>query len=122
MSSRRLKTAFLTFPRQPRRPWNIPMKMQNEAEKRNEDLADVHSELRGEEITEWYYKPLVIVFAILGFGPLGLLLLWFRPKTKMRVKVLVSIVVIALTVWVMRITFSTYTMILDYYKELGELM
>jgi hypothetical protein len=64
----------------------------------------------------------MIVLAILFFGPLGLVPLWFRPKTKIYVKVLISVVVIALTFWMVRETFIVYDKMVNYYKELSDLM
>ncbi len=94
------------------------MKDHSEIEERNESLDD----LRKEETMEWYYRPWMIVLAILFFGPLGLVPLWFRPKTKVYVKVLISVVVIALTFWMVRETFIVYDKMANYYKELNDLM
>ena len=94
------------------------MKDHSEIEERNESPGD----LRKEEQMEWYYRPWVIVLAILFLGPLGLVLLWFRPKTKMSVKVMVSIIVMILTFWMVRETFVVYDKMVDYYKELDSLM
>jgi hypothetical protein len=94
------------------------MKDHSEIEEKNESLDD----LRKEETMEWYYRPWMIVLAILFFGPLGLVPLWFRPKTKIYVKVLISVVVIALTFWMVRETFIVYDKMVNYYKELSDLM
>ena len=76
------------------------MDNQNELEKTDESLADLHEE----EEVKWYYRPWVISAAILFFGPLGL------------------IPVIALTAWMMQTTVSVYKTLVEYYKELGDLM
>ncbi|MDD5634453.1 MAG: hypothetical protein PHW46_04155, partial [Candidatus Omnitrophica bacterium] len=68
----------------------------------------------------WYYSPLAILFAILCFGPLGLLLLWFRPKTSVLVKIAVSIVVIIVTIWFIKESITVYQELLEYYKTLAE--
>ncbi|MGB2661927.1 MAG: hypothetical protein WBD04_06045 [Candidatus Omnitrophota bacterium] len=94
------------------------MNNQNELEKTDESLADLHEE----EEVKWYYRPWVIAAAILFFGPLGLIPLWFRPKTKLYVKISISIAVIALTAWMMQTTVSVYKTLVEYYKELGDLM
>ncbi|MFQ5952276.1 MAG: hypothetical protein ACE5JK_02605 [Candidatus Omnitrophota bacterium] len=75
-----------------------------------------------EEKLEWYYRGWVIAIAILCFGPLGLIPLWFRPKTKMYVKILVSVIVFALTFWVVSETAEMYKKLLEYYRELGDLV
>ena len=71
-------------------------------------------------VSEWYFRPWTIVIAILCFGPLGLFLLWFRPGTKMYLKIGVSIVVIGLTVWMSIATARYYQLLMAHYKELAE--
>ncbi|MGB2629817.1 MAG: hypothetical protein WBC00_04020 [Candidatus Omnitrophota bacterium] len=71
---------------------------------------------------QWYYRPWVVFFAILLFGPLGLLLLWFRPNTKLSLKIVITVLVMALTVWMVHGSFVVYGRMIDYYKELGELV
>ncbi len=70
----------------------------------------------------WYFKPSTIIFAILFFGPLGLFLLWFRPKTSLSVKITVSLVVIALTVLMTIQAVKTYQQLLKYLHELDRVM
>jgi hypothetical protein len=74
------------------------------------------------EELQWYYKSWVIIIAILCFGPLGLFPLWFRPRTKMWVKVTVSVVVIGLTVLMIQQTVEVYEKLLNYYRELGDVI
>ena len=94
------------------------MNNQKEFEERSEDA----SEFREGEVLKWYFRPWTIVAAIICFGPLGLIPLWYRPKTKVHVKVLVSVAVIALTYWMMQFTFDVYKSMMDYYRILGDLM
>ena len=76
-----------------------------------------------EELHEkWYYRPWVIFLAIIGFGPLGLIPLWFRPRTKLRLKMLISIIVLIATVWMTVESVKFYRMMLDHYEELAEAM
>ncbi|MEA3489158.1 MAG: hypothetical protein U9R44_02300 [Candidatus Omnitrophota bacterium] len=70
----------------------------------------------------WYYRTWAIAFAILGFGPLGLLLLWFRPRTKIAVKILVSVLVFALTVWITVGAVDFYREMVLYYEELAKVV
>ena len=70
----------------------------------------------------WYYKKRTIVLAILCFGPLGLVLLWFRPKTGLYLKILVSIFVIALAVWMTKGATIYYEKMVLHYEELAEIM
>ncbi|MCK4851782.1 MAG: hypothetical protein KAS86_01600 [Candidatus Omnitrophica bacterium] len=73
--------------------------------------------LEGDEA--WYYRPWVITAAILCFGPLGLVPLWFRPGTKAYIKTGVSIAVIALTVWMATGTLEVYKEVMETYEELS---
>ena len=70
-------------------------------------------------VGEWYFKPWVILLAILSFGPLGLLPLWFRPKTNIYLKIAISVLVFALTVWMTVEVTKVYQNMLVYYKELA---
>jgi hypothetical protein len=73
-------------------------------------------------VSEWYFRPWVILVAILGFGPLGLFLLWFRPETKVYLKVSISVVVIGLTIWMSIETARYYQLMVAHYEELAETM
>jgi hypothetical protein len=70
---------------------------------------------------KWYFNPWTIAIAILCFGPLGLLLLWFRPKTKLFVKIVVSMLVLVATVWLFMTTLSIVEDVAESYQQLAEL-
>lgn len=72
------------------------------------------------ETLEWYFRPWIIFLAILATGPLGLFLLWFRPATKLYVKVLISALVFALTVWMTVETVNYYQIMAQHFRELAE--
>ena len=65
-----------------------------------------------EEKLAWYFNPLIILLSMVFFGPLGLLLLWFRPRTNIVVKVIVSVIVFAITIW------FTYDAV-NYYRDMA---
>jgi len=46
----------------------------------------------------WYFRPITVVIAILCVGPLALPLLWVSPAFKKWQKVVISVLVLALTV------------------------
>ena len=71
---------------------------------------------------KWYYRGWAIFLAILCFGPLGLIPLWFRPRTRIWVKIFVSVVVCVLTFLMVRESITVYGKIVDYYELLGDLM
>lgn len=70
---------------------------------------------------KWYFHPVVILCAILIFGPLGLLLLWARPRTKLWTKILVSVVVIGLTVLMTYETVNVYRKMIKHFENLTEI-
>jgi hypothetical protein len=53
---------------------------------------------KNKEKTSWYYRTKALVVAFLCVGPLALPLLWFNPRYSLKLKIVVSIVVIILTV------------------------
>ena len=48
---------------------------------------------------KWYYKPASIIIALLTMGPLALPLVWKSPVLNRNVKILLTIVMLALTAW-----------------------
>ncbi|MFC1643786.1 hypothetical protein ACFL5C_00465 [Candidatus Omnitrophota bacterium] len=74
------------------------------------------------EEKKWFYRPWVIALAILFFGPLGLFLLWYRPRTKLYLKVLISVVVLILTAWMVHDAVKVYRELLLHFEELADAM
>ena len=72
------------------------------------------------ETFPWYYKSWAVALAIVCFGPLGLLLLWVRPRTRLSIKILVSIVVFVLTGWMMVETAKYYEAMQLHFEEVAE--
>ena len=48
--------------------------------------------------TKWYFATSVAVIAILCVGPLALPLVWVNPRYKLATKVIVTVLVVAITV------------------------
>lgn len=71
---------------------------------------------------EWYFKWWAIALAIFAVGPLGLILVWFRPATKSSLKVIISIFVLALTVWFTVGAVNYYQILAQHYRELAEVL
>lgn len=68
----------------------------------------------------WYYNAWFIAFAILMFGPLGLFPLWYRPKTSIIIKIVITVLVFAITVWLMITTAKLFREVIAYYQEMAE--
>jgi hypothetical protein len=69
---------------------------------------------------QWYYRGWAIALAILCFGPLGLILLWFRPGLNKWVKIWISAAVIAFTILYIQQSIEFYKRIMEYYQMLAE--
>jgi hypothetical protein len=78
--------------------------------------------LNPEEKMKWYFRPWAIFAAIFFFGPLGLFLLWYRPKTRLLVKIVISVLVFSFTIWTIFETVKYYRQMADHYEELAEVM
>jgi hypothetical protein len=70
----------------------------------------------------WYFRIWVIILAIFTFGPLALPLLWVRPGTGVWVKVSVSVLVIAMTVWMVMGAAEYYDLMMQHMQELSAAM
>jgi len=68
---------------------------------------------------KWYFSTSTVVFALLCVGPLALPLIWFNPKYKIVTKVIVTVLVIALTIVCYSATKNMYLQVTQQIKELG---
>ena len=69
--------------------------------------------------TKWYYSTSAIVIGLLLVGPFALPLVWKHPKYKVLTKVIVTIVVIAVTVWLCYLTGYVYQQLIKQVKALN---
>ncbi len=70
----------------------------------------------------WYYRKAFIVIAICSVGPFALPLIWFRPKTSLANKIILTFLVLILT-WVFyRVTLASMAVIRENYKTLNDVM
>jgi hypothetical protein len=68
---------------------------------------------------QWYFSTAIVVIAFLSVGPLALPLVWFNPRYKIITKIVVSVIVIALTIWFYFILKDLYLRSIEKAKELG---
>ena len=69
-----------------------------------------------QEATVWYLRTSFIVIAVLCVGPLALPLIWIRPRLSLTWKIVLSIVILALT-WVLTAaTIKSVETLKQYYK------
>ena len=85
----------------------------------NKDRRD---QLDSEEPIYWYFNWYIIVLSFFIAGPLGLLLIWFRPRTARNIKVIVSVIIISITLWMTYGAVDYYQNIADYSEQLEQQM
>ena len=69
--------------------------------------------------TKWYYSTSAIVFGLLVLGPFALPLVWRNPKYKPITKVIITIVVIVVTIWLCYFTGRMYQELINDINALG---
>ena len=71
---------------------------------------------------KWYHKPVWIVVAILALGPFAIPLVWFSPALKRWHKVLITIALIIVTIWLVKATVNIYQSLLKQMADLQNAM
>jgi hypothetical protein len=66
----------------------------------------------------WYFKTSVLVVAFLCVGPFALPLAWFNPRLRLKAKIIISVVVIALSYLLGVLLSSSLKSISSYYKTI----
>ncbi len=72
----------------------------------------------GKPKTKWYYATPTVIIGVLCLGPLALPLVWLNPRYKTATKVVVSVLIIALTVLLCYLLGYIYN---RFMKEIGML-
>jgi hypothetical protein len=73
----------------------------------------------GKPKTKWYFSTPVIVIALLCLGPLALPLVWFSPRYKIITKLVVTVIVIALTILFSYLVGYIYSNLMEQIEALG---
>ncbi len=68
---------------------------------------------------KWYFSTSSVVIALLCVGPLALPLVWFNPRYKAATKLIITVIVLAVTVLCTYLAASTYRKLLDQITTLG---
>jgi len=66
----------------------------------------------------WYFKKTTLILVFLAVGPLVLPLLWFNPYFTNRKKIIITIVVVALSIYLGIALVSSLKMINEYYQQM----
>jgi hypothetical protein len=69
--------------------------------------------------TPWYAKTVTLVISFLTVGPFALLLVWFNPVYSRRKKIIVTVIVLAVTATLVAVFIQAVRTIVDYYKQAG---
>jgi len=64
----------------------------------------------------WYYSTTALVIGFLCIGPLVLPLLWINPRYNVRIKIIVSVVMLLLTYYFVKALNSTFQSLQEYYE------
>ncbi len=67
---------------------------------------------------KWYFKPFFVIIAVLSLGPFALPLVWMSPAFSKPSKIVITILVILLTIWLVRVSMDTYHLFM---KEMQDL-
>jgi hypothetical protein len=72
-----------------------------------------------ESKTKWYFSTPTVVIALLVLGPLALPLVWFHPRYKIITKLVVTVIVIALTILFSYLVTYIYRNLMEQIEALG---
>jgi hypothetical protein len=73
---------------------------------------------QAEAKTKWYFSTYWFVIALLCIGPFALPLMWFNPRYKLITKIIVSVLVIVVSIWLYKVTMSAYNTAMQQLKAL----
>ncbi len=68
---------------------------------------------------KWYFRTSVLVILFLSIGPLALPLLWLKPGTSKKVKIIWTVVILLLTYYSVTATLSAVKSIAAYYRQMS---
>jgi hypothetical protein len=68
---------------------------------------------------KWYFTTPSVVIALLCVGPLALPLVWFNPRYKPATRLIITVIVLAVTVLCTYLAASAYRQLLDQVTALG---
>ena len=70
---------------------------------------------------KWYFNPLVIFIIILAAGPFALPLVWRSPSFKKWQKITITLALIILTMWLIKISVELYQILLKELNSISEI-
>ena len=70
--------------------------------------------------SRWYQSVPFVIFMLIALGPFALPLLWKSPAFNFPAKIIITIVTIALTIWMLQMTAQMTAYIYQQFKALAE--
>lgn len=70
---------------------------------------------------KWYHRPVIVLIAILALGPFALPLVWMTPSLKPWHKIVLTLILLVLTVWLVKSGAELYGILLKELKSLSEI-
>jgi len=67
---------------------------------------------------KWYQRPSVVIIAILMAGPFALPLVWKSPAFTKGAKIAISVLIIALTIWLVKASVDIYNVLMKQLQDL----
>lgn len=77
-----------------------------------------HKQLPDDDPRPWYFRTPVVVMVILALMPLGLPLVWFNPYYARKIKIAVTVIVLAASYALWVATAQVMSGLQEYYKML----
>ncbi|MFH1855825.1 MAG: zinc ribbon domain-containing protein [Candidatus Omnitrophota bacterium] len=71
-----------------------------------------------EKPEKWYFKTYWLVIAFLCVGPFALPLLWLNPRYTVRIKMILSVIILIVSYYLAVASLKSLTLIMDYYKSI----
>ena len=68
----------------------------------------------------WYHRPAVVILAVLAAGPFALPLVWYNPGLKKIYKWIITVLVLALTAYIVMISIDVVKKLMVEFKNLSE--
>lgn len=73
----------------------------------------------GNSKVKWHHQTSTVVIALLCLGPLALPLVWLNPRYKITTRIVITISVIVLSIWIFYLTIDIYRQLTDQIRALG---
>ena len=83
-----------------------------------EGRKGLHAELE----QKWYFRTGNIVLAFLVIGPFALPLVWWRPKTTLTSKIVITMLILVLSWMMFLVTKQSLETVIEYYSQIDKLM